>query len=261
MAHRDDEFTKDGKKIDWMPQRHSAPDYYKHRFINDGVTAWRMPDPTEEDIWCEMQLQAIGDFAPLEIKIDEELLKKELKQYDDKWVPYLRREGVTNDREGLLLVGAEGDSVGDSLSMPEVRKRLGEVPGKRILEKDLCYPTEAFHNLTALHPMLKLFDKLGRSMLVKLNKGGWFPPHRDTPQLSRDCFRVVGFLSKNCGHGGFMWEHDYRPVQIEPMRCYYADTRKTHRTAAFDENIIHLVINVPKTWENVLKLLSVTEHH
>ena len=88
---------------------------------------------------------------------------------------YLRREGVTNDREGLLLVGAEGDSVGDSLSMPEVRKRLGEVPGKRILETDLCYPTEAFHNLTALHPILKMFDKLGRSMLVKLNKGGWFP--------------------------------------------------------------------------------------
>ena len=57
--------------------------------------------------------------------------------------------------------------------------------------------------------MLKLFDKLGRSLLVKLNKGGWFL-QRYT-QLSRDCFRVVGFLSRNCGHGGFMWEHDYRP--------------------------------------------------
>ena len=130
-------------------QRKGAPcNYYKHPFINDGVTAWRMPMIPEEDIWCEMQLQVIGDFAPLEIKVDEQLLKKELKQYDDKWAPHLRREGVTNDREGLLLVGAEGDSVGDSLSMPEVRKRLGEVPGKRILEKDLCYPTEAFHNLT-----------------------------------------------------------------------------------------------------------------
>ena len=30
--------------------------------------------------------------------------------------PYPRREGI-NDREGLLLVGAEGDP-GDSLSMP-----------------------------------------------------------------------------------------------------------------------------------------------
>ena len=25
MAHKDDKFTKDGKKIDWMPQRHQAP--------------------------------------------------------------------------------------------------------------------------------------------------------------------------------------------------------------------------------------------
>ena len=66
--------------------------------------------------------------------------------------------------------------VGDSLSMPEVRKRLGEVPGKRILETDLCYPNRSIHNLTVLHPNIKMFDKLGRSMLVKLNKGGWFPP-------------------------------------------------------------------------------------
>lgn len=252
MAHKDDKFTKDGKEINWMPQRKHGPNYYKHYFVNG-----KMPEITENDLRCELQLQAIGDFAPLGIIIDEKLLKEELKQYEDKWVPYLRREGVTNDREGLLLVGAEGDSVGDSLSMPEVRQRLGE----RVNEIDLKYPTEAFHNLTSLHPILKAFDTLGRTMLVKLNKGGWFPPHRDTPFLSRDCFRIVGFLSRNCGHGGFMWEHDYRPVQIEPMRCYYADTRKTHRTAAYDDNIIHLVINVPKTWENVLKVLSMTEHH
>ena len=34
-----------------------------------------------------MQLQAIGDFAPLDISIDESLFKKELKQYEDKWAP------------------------------------------------------------------------------------------------------------------------------------------------------------------------------
>ena len=146
MAHKDDKFTKDGKKIDWMPADTGKANYYKHRFINDGITAWRMPDPTEEDIWCEMQLQAIGDFAPLEIKIDEKLLNEELKQFDDKWVPYLRRKGVTNDREGLLLVGAEGDSVGDSLSLPEVRKRLGETPGVRILEKDLNWKLDHSNN-------------------------------------------------------------------------------------------------------------------
>ena len=57
-------------------------------FINDGVTVAENAEPTEEDIWCEMQLCPIGDFAPLEIKkVDEQLLKKELKQYDDKWVP------------------------------------------------------------------------------------------------------------------------------------------------------------------------------
>ena len=75
MAHKDDKTTKNGKKIDWIPNRPKAPNYYKHRFINDGVTAWQMPDTSQEDIWCELQLQAIGDFAPLDIRIDEKLLK------------------------------------------------------------------------------------------------------------------------------------------------------------------------------------------
>jgi hypothetical protein len=255
MAHKDDDFTSDGKKIEWVPQRKHQPNYLGH--YNKGI----MPEPTLEDIKCELQLDAIGDFVPLSINFDLKLFKEEMKQYKDSWVPYLRREGITNNREGLLLVGAEGDSVGDSLSMPEVRKRLGEKDGERINEIDLHYPTEAFHNVTALHPITKAFDMLGRTMLVKLNKGGWFPPHRDAPFLSRDCFRLVGFLSGTTGHGSFEWEHNYRRVDIEPGRCYYVDTRKTHRTACWGDESIHLVMNVPKTYENCLKVLSMTEHH
>ena len=32
MAHKDDKFTKDGKKIDWMPKDNQATNYYKHPF-------------------------------------------------------------------------------------------------------------------------------------------------------------------------------------------------------------------------------------
>lgn len=250
MAYKDDEFDKHGNKIDWMPNR-GQPNYLKG-IMEDGLA----PMPTQEDILCEMQLQAIGDFAPLSVRVDCLELQKQLRDWDDKWVPYLRREGVTNDREGMLLVGLEGDKVGDSLSMPEIWKRTG----RRVNEAEINVPTELYHSLTALHPILNVFDTLGRTMLVKLNRGGWFPPHRDHPYLSRDCFRIVAFVSRFTDHGSFEWEHDYRRRDIQPGRAYYVDTRKTHRTAAWDHNSIHLVMNIPKTWENVLKVLSITEH-
>lgn len=250
MAHKNDQFDKHGNKIDWIPAR-GQPNYLKG-MMEDGLA----PMPTMDDVICEMQLSAIGDFVPLAVRIDTKLLKEQLKEWNNKWVPYLRREGVTNDREGLLLVGLEGDQVGDSLSMPEIWKRTG----KRLDEKDINVPTELYHSLTALHPILNVFDTLGRTMLVKLNKGGWFPPHKDHPYLSRDCFRIVGFVSENTDHSSFEWEHDYRRVDVQPGRCYYVDTRKTHRTACWGDDSIHLVMNIPKTWENVLKVLSMTAH-
>ena len=79
-------------------------------------------EPTAEDIKCELQLQALSAVEPLKWEIDLGWFKKEIKAYEDKWVPYLRREGVVNNREGLCLVGLPGDEPWDSLSMPEAMK-------------------------------------------------------------------------------------------------------------------------------------------
>ena len=49
--------------------------------------------------------------------------------------------------------------------------------------------------------------------------------------------------------------------QIWPIKAggvYYIDTKKTHRTHAWKDNSLHLVMNIPKTWENVMKLMSAT---
>jgi hypothetical protein len=249
MAYKDDEFAPSGKKIDWI-----APNGQINYVKGVGVD---VPMPDMNDVMCELQLSALGDFVPLCHLINTTDFKREIKAWDDKWVPYLRTTGVTNDREGMMLVGMEGDTVGDSLSMPEIRKRVG----RKLLESEINVPTELYHAMPSLHPLLNAFDTLGRTMIVKLNKGGWFPPHRDHPVLSRDCFRIVAFCSENTDHSTFEWEHDYRRRDIQPGRSYYVDTRKVHRTACWGNDSIHLVMNIPKTWENVLKVMSMTQHY
>lgn len=218
--------------------------------FKDGI----ITNPKMMDIACEMQLDALGDFVPLKFKADLTKFGEEISKYDGQWVPYLHRDDVLNDREGLNLIGLPGDVPTDSLSMPEARKRTG----RKLSELDFDTPTQLYHDLPSVHPILDAFPKLGRCTLVKVNKGGWFPYHRDGILLQRTAFRIVVFLT-NTGHSHYEWEHDYRIRNIEPGRAYYVDTRKTHRTHSFVHNSIHLVMNIPKTYENVLRVMNLLE--
>jgi len=245
---------KNGNPIELQPKANRARqgNYYQ-KWLDSNKQKF---EPTPEDIKCELQLQALDFWEPLKFNINLHKFNSEIKAYDDKWVPYLRREGIVNNREGLSLVGIEGDDYNDGLSMPEARKRHG----KKLKEVDFNTPNELYKDLTSLHEMLDFFMPLGRTMLVKANAGGWFPPHKDAPQLTRDTFRIVAFLSYETGPNAYEWEMCGQKMQIIPGQAYYVDTRKTHRTHAWIDNSIHLIVNVPKTWENVIKLMSATEY-
>jgi hypothetical protein len=245
---------KNGKPLELQPKaNHSVQGNYYQKWLDSNKEKF---EPTEEDIKCELQLQALDIWEPLKFDFDLYDFKKQIKPYNDKWVPYLRREGVVNNREGLSLIGIEGDDYNDGLSMPEARKRHG----RKLRETDFNTPNQLYKDLPVLHPMLEYFMPLGRTMLVKVNAGGWFPPHKDAPQLTRETFRIVAFLTEATGSDAYEWEMGGRRWPIVPGRAYYVDTRRTHRTHAWMNNSVHLVVNVPKTWENVMKLMSSTQY-
>lgn len=235
-------------------------DRFKKYIGNDFVAAYKNnPDfmePTAEDIKCELQLNMLGTVEPLRFIIDVPKFQREIEKYEDAWVPYLPREGKDNSRQGLLLWGLEGDSHSDSLSLPEARKRVG----RRVMESDFNTPTALYNDLTTLHDLCDYFGPLGRTFLVRANAGAYFPPHRDHAYLTRDCFRVVAFL-KNTNASCYSWVQDNNQINIDEGQTYYVDTTKMHRTNAWENGSVHLIMNIPKTWENVLKLMSVTKYY
>ena len=237
---------KDGNALNLTPKANrSQSDYYSYWKENPESL-----EPTAEDIKCELQLQALGDFEALHMPFDSSLFASQIQQ--QQFVPYLRREGISNDREGLLLVGLEGDKPTDSLSRPEAIKRAGRM----LYERDFKYPTQAYRDLTSIHPLLDYWGELGRTMIIRANAGGWFPPHRDSPYLARDCFRVITFLGNGSDMHSYEWWLGEQRRTVVANQTYYVDTRQVHRTHSWCNDSLHLILNVPKTWENVMRLMS-----
>lgn len=211
------------------------------------------PDVTTNDqLFAELQLMALGDIAPLKQEITESILIDQLSKYENDWVDYLPRQGWSNNRKGMLLVGPEGYKHTQGLSMPEIAKDKNN-PG--INEALLSYPTQLYKDLSCMHDVLDYYSPLGRTYLIKLNIGGWFPPHRDSIQIPRETFRLVAFFGKSGPHD-FRWNTNYNQLSIENGRLYYIDTRKVHETFCNVGPSIHLIVNVPLTLENVYKVMN-----
>jgi len=240
-------YDKNGKLLNLTPiaDKQNIPTYYDWWIKNPDRY-----DPTLEDLKSELQLTALGDFELLNFNIEWEKFNQEIKKFT--LVPYLRRENVSNDREGLLLVGLPNDTPTDSLSRPEAIKRAG----KMLEETDFNIPTKAFSEFPSLSEILNYWNPLGRTMIIKTNAGGWFPPHRDNPHLTRDTFRIVVFLGNATNYESYEWILNNKTQAIIPNQAYYIDTRKVHRTHSWINDSYHLILNVPKTWENVIKLMS-----
>jgi hypothetical protein len=206
-------------------------------------------------LMVEMQLLSLGDVIPLDLFVDPGQLGEELRGFEDQWVPYLPREDRSNNREGLLLFGLPNDKPNSSLSLPEAMARMG----KELTELDFNTPTSLFHQCKSLHCLFEYFSPVGRSFLLRVNKGGWFYPHRDSPALFRNSMRVVVFC-KNSLPSQFEWWIDGRKMEIEEGRAYYVNTRKVHKTMSFVDHSTHLILNIPVTLDNAGRILRALQH-
>ena len=198
----------------------------------------------------------LGDFEPLDIKIDVNRFKDEIRSFDREWVDYLPRTDRANNRKSLVLSQLPGKTHQDNPSLAQACHEAG----RRVSENEFCEKTTVYHHCRSLHPVLEEFQPLGRSFLVQCNIGGYFVPHRDHPEMPRESFRLVAFLN-NCAPLEYDWimETD-RKLQIEMGRVYYVNTRKTHRTISWVNNSIHMILNIPFTSTNVAKVLAHLQH-
>ena len=135
-----------------------------------------------------LKLSSLGNVYPLKIYFDNLLLKEQIKPYLHNWVPYNKSKSGYK-RYGLSLFSLDGGTSGeiDLTSVKEYNKKNQT----NYNELSFRVPTHYWKKFNSLSEPLKKIEKnLGRSHLLKLNSGGFFPPHRD---LGRT-FRLISFF-------------------------------------------------------------------
>jgi len=192
-----------------------------------------------------LHLSSLGDIVPLDFTIDIKKLKDELSLFDNDWKQYNPRK--PNNRQGLSITSLDGglSGVPDLDSLFEYNKQNGT----EISEVNINVKTPVASNISVIQPLLNTFDTLGRSHFIRLNKGGFLPPHRDGKILDVTCFRIIT-LCHNCNKGQFAFIYEDKVVVLEPGRPYFVNTRKQHSVFSYVDDSVQCVLNIPLTIEN-----------
>lgn len=210
---------------------------------------------SQEYLANELSLQVLGDFVPLNIKINCDQLDNELKTFEGEWPLYLPRPDRPNNRKGITLTTLPNKTWKDSPSLAEAAAEYK----RRVSELEFNCPTDVYDKCQSLKPIWNLFPQVGRCFFVNCGIGGYFVPHRDHPAMPRDVFRLAVFV-KNCGPYEYDWLMDHQKLNIEQGRLYYINTRKTHRTISWVNDSIHLILNIPFTTKNIRTVIANLQH-
>ena len=201
----------------------------------------------------EYYLFALGNIIPLNIHIDCKVIKEDISHYSAHFKPYNPRKNGYN-RYGLSLTSLDGgfSGVPDLDSLFEYNKINKTSYGEPSFRKT----TPLFQSSSALKAALNPFKGLlGRSHILKLDKGGFFPPHRD---LSDTSFRLFIPLVDS-PHYVFILNE--QKISFRTGQLYCLNTKLPHSLFSFTDDSLFIILNIDlnrNSIQSIYKHLEIT---
>jgi len=188
-------------------------------------------------------LTRFGDYYPLRLEYNVDNIIEELEEKFE-WVQYNPRK--KNDRYGLSITSLDGGLSGrpDLDSLYEYYNETGIA----LHDWDFNKKTPIY---SYFEQWLNPFEKwLGRTHVIKLNAGGFFPPHRDHKHANIDSFRIFLPLNYNTRAAFFLLED--KRMEFKNGTMYFIDTAKMHTLFNTSETPFYFVVgNITLTEESV----------
>lgn len=168
------------------------------------------------------------------------------------WKPYQPHKSG-NNRYGLSVTSLDGGFSGepDLFSLREYYQKTG----KNYVESDFKVRTNIVEFIPELNPLLDFFEPgIGRCHFLRLDKGGYFPPHRDNGAVTRaDSLRILVPIF-NFGVYDMKWIQEEKCVNFDIGQVYFINTSKLHSLFSFVDNCYMLVLNIIWNQQILLKM-------
>ena len=194
-------------------------------------------------------LLSFGDLIPLKLKCDVKKLFDETEEF--VYLKYNPRKNI--ERYGLSITSLDGSLNGIDLdSIKEYNKENNTEYDELSFNKF----TEVYNVSSEIQKIVEPFkNHIGRSHILHLVEGGYFPPHRDLPVYveQQNSLRVLIPL-KGCNPPDMYFMYEDKPLHFEHGRAYFLNTNKAHNLFAFKDSYM-IVLNI-KTSEEVYQILG-----
>lgn len=193
-------------------------------------------------------LTRFGDCYSLRLRSGLGNIIKDLEN-NFEWVQYNPRKSI--HREALSITSLDGGLSGrpDLDSLYDYRDKTGIV----LKESNFTVKTPVYNYFKEwLDPIQQ---HLGRTHIIKLNEGGYFPPHRDNKHSNIESFRLFLPLNYDSMRNFFMLEN--RKLEFTNGEMYFIDTAKMH--TLFNTNVTpfyFVVVNVILTDNSVSDIIK-----
>ena len=194
-------------------------------------------------------LLSFGDLIPLKLKCDVKKLFDETEKF--VYLKYNPRKDI--ERYGLSITSLDGSLNGVDLdSIKEYNKENNTEYDELSFNKF----TEVYHTSSEIQKIVEPFkDHIGRSHILSLQEGGYFPPHRDLPVYveQQNSLRILVPL-KGCNPPDMYFMYEDKPLHFEHGRAYFLNTNKSHNLFSFKGSEM-IVLNI-KTNEEVYNIIG-----
>lgn len=193
-----------------------------------------------------------GDVIELDFPVWNVQATSTILNNSPEWKVYNPRK--SNNRFGLSVTSLDGGYSGipDLDSLIEFNKVNETDYGESQFNKR----TPIVDIIPELPVLLDSFKAVGRCHFLRLDSGGFFPPHRDNgSQLPSHSFRVIVPLM-NTSQRDWKWLQGDTSLRLETGKTYCINTSKEHSVFSFVDNCVLFVMNIPATVANCLAVSS-----
>lgn len=189
-------------------------------------------------------LTNLGSYVKLNISINENEVLDQLHQFNNNWCPYNTQDNNVN-RWGLPITSKSGD-VMDNCHI-ENYSYLQDYHNLDINEGEFVVPTDVYYSIPEFKKVVDIFSPdIGRVHLLKVNKGGYFPPHRDFTGYSPKYFRIICVFG-SCTETDYVQMLNDQPFRPSSANLYFVNFQLNHSVFSFSDGLYNLIVTVKLT--------------